>query len=62
MILTPEQVQQFREQGFFIIDPLFGPVELDAIVADFARFRALPCRSAACGADSGRCTPMLECT
>jgi hypothetical protein len=40
MVPTPEQVAQFRAQGFFITEPLFSPAELDAVVADFDRLRA----------------------
>jgi ectoine hydroxylase-related dioxygenase (phytanoyl-CoA dioxygenase family) len=40
MVPTSGQIQQFREQGFFMTEPLFGLAELDPVIAYFERARA----------------------
>jgi phytanoyl-CoA hydroxylase len=39
-VITPEQREQFREQGFFITKPLFDDATLDAVIRECERVRA----------------------
>jgi ectoine hydroxylase-related dioxygenase (phytanoyl-CoA dioxygenase family) len=39
-MVTPEQLHQFRDQGFFITEPLFDDATLDALIAECERVRA----------------------
>lgn len=38
-MLTPEQVQQFRERGYVAVERFFGETELSAMLSELERFR-----------------------